>query len=118
MFSAEAHQEALKRLMKLLREHKTQSSLSFLSDVSREYLRCLERGTKRPSVANLINIIEASGLDLKDTLCTFVDMLQEENRKVTGNSAAMNYIQKAKASRKVNAKIQKATERKVSQKNS
>ena len=82
--------------MKRLREEKTQSRLSFLCDVSREYLRCLERGSKKPSFMNVINIIKASGLDIKETLCMFVDMLEEEHEKIK-NSPARQYIINAKA---------------------
>ncbi len=94
--------------MKRLRAEKTQSKLSFLSDVSREYLRCLEKGTKKPSFMNIINIIEASGLDLKETLCDFVDILNEENQKIQ-NSAAMKYILDAK---NIGKKASRKSERK------
>ncbi|SHL17280.1 hypothetical protein SAMN05720468_11580 [Fibrobacter sp. UWEL] len=83
------------RLMARLRKEKSQSKLSFLSDISREYIRCLERGTKMSSAQNLVNLIAASGLDIKKTLCDYADMLEEENEKFKG-IAGKEYIRKLK----------------------
>lgn len=83
------------RLMARLRKEKSQSKLSFLSDISREYIRCLERGTKMSSAQNLVNLIAASGLNIKETLCDYADMLEEENEKFKG-IAGKEYIRKLK----------------------
>lgn len=99
MFAQEVHREALVRLMAKLRAAKPQCKLSFLSDTSREHIRNLEKGTKIPTIVTLLNVISASGLDLKETLCEFVDMLNEENDKFKG-AAGKEYIKKLKKSSK------------------
>ncbi|WP_109735739.1 MULTISPECIES: hypothetical protein [unclassified Fibrobacter] len=81
--------------MAKLRASKSQSKLSFLSDTSREYIRCLEKGSKKPSVPVFFNLISVSGLDLKETLCEFVDILNEENEKYK-SIAGMEYVRKMK----------------------
>lgn len=95
MFSPEVHKEALIRLMAKLRSAKPQSRMAFDSNISREYIRCLEKGEKKPSVQTLIALIAASELDMKSTLCEFVDMLNEENDKFKAN-VGIDYVRNLK----------------------
>lgn len=96
----------MKRFMVYLRTTTSQSKLSFFSDVSREHIRCIEKGKKNPSVKVFINLINAAGLDVKEALCIFADMLNEEYESLlkSEKAAGLAYIYKTKE----NGKTKKA----------
>lgn len=80
MFDDDAHKRAVVELIVYLRSISSQREIAFLSDTSREYLRKLEKGENIPTIKSLCSFIEAAGMDLKDGLCLYVDMLHGEQK--------------------------------------
>lgn len=91
MFSEDAHKKAVIELMTYLRSISSQKNIAFFSDTSREYLRQLEKGNNIPTIRNLCGIIEAAGMELKEGLNLYVDMLRGE-QKVSDSDTVKDFL--------------------------
>lgn len=100
MFDDEVHKRAIKEFTSYLRTITTQKNIAFFSDLSREYVRQLEKGEKIPSVKVLCNMIEAAGLELHEGFKVYVNILQQQQVSIAADKKiGIHYIHKIQKDR-------------------